>query len=111
MAMKKFMLLYMAPVSAESQMDMSPEEMQKGMEPWMAWFGKYGDAIVDGGAPLGSGMHVTPSGSSERKTQVAGYSIVQAEDDASVQAMVAEHPHFMMPEGSIEVLEVFPMPM
>jgi len=29
--MKKFMILYMVPVSAESQMNASPEEMKKGM--------------------------------------------------------------------------------
>jgi len=30
------MVLYMAPVSAEVQMNVSPEEMKKGMEPWNA---------------------------------------------------------------------------
>jgi hypothetical protein len=28
------MMLYVAPVSAEQQMNVSPEEMKKGMEPW-----------------------------------------------------------------------------
>ncbi len=41
------MILYMAPVSAEAQMNVSPEEMKKGMEPWMAWYKKAGKAIVD----------------------------------------------------------------
>jgi hypothetical protein len=40
------MILYMAPVSAEQQMNVSPEEMKKGMEPWMVWFKKAGMAIV-----------------------------------------------------------------
>ncbi len=44
------MILYMAPVSAEAQMNVSPEEMNKGMEPWMAWFKKCEKAIVDQGA-------------------------------------------------------------
>ncbi len=33
--MRKFLVLYMSPVSAEEQMqNASPEDMQKGMEPW-----------------------------------------------------------------------------
>ena len=57
--MKKFMVLYMAPVAAEVQMNVSPEEMKKGMEPWNAWYKKYGKAIVDMGAPLERGHALT----------------------------------------------------
>ena len=36
--MKKFIVIYHAPLSATEQMaQVSPEEMQKGMEPWMVW--------------------------------------------------------------------------
>jgi hypothetical protein len=28
----------------------------------------------------------------------------------AVKAMIANHPHFMMPKASIEVLEMMPMP-
>ena len=110
--MKKFILLYMAPISAEEQMkNASPEDMKKGMAPWMAWFQKAGSAIVDGGAPLGMGMNVTQAGSSKGQSHVAGYSIVQANDMETVMAMLKDHPHFMMPGASIEVLEAMPMSM
>ena len=34
--MKKFMVIYHAPIDAIQQMgNVSPEEMKKGMEPWM----------------------------------------------------------------------------
>jgi len=56
--LKKFMILHVAPVSAEVQMNVSPEEVKKGMEPWNAWYKKCGKAIVDFGAPLGKGDHV-----------------------------------------------------
>lgn len=107
--MKKFMILYMAPVSAEQQMNVTPEEMKKGMEPWLAWFKKCGKAIVDQGNPLGNGVHVTKKGSSKGETQVTGYSIVQANDIEAAKAMVKDHPHFMLPKASIEVLEIMPM--
>jgi hypothetical protein len=109
--MMKFMVLYMAPVSAEAQMNVSPEEMKKGMEPWNAWYKKCGKAIVDMGAPLGKGIYVDKKGSSKGKTQVTGYSIVQAKDMDAAKAILADHPHLMMPKASIEVLEMMPMNM
>ena len=105
----KFMVLYMAPVAAEVQMNVSPEEVKKGMEPWNAWFKKCGKAIVDMGAPLGKGMCVDRKGSSKGKMQVTGYSIIQAKDMDAAKAMLSDHPHLMMPKASIEVLEMMPM--
>jgi hypothetical protein len=107
--MKKFMILYMAPVSAEQQMNVSPEEMKKGMEPWMAWFKKAGTAIVDMGTPLGNGMNYTKSGATKSKSEVTGYTIMQADSMDAVKAMIADNPHFMMPKASIEVFEMMPM--
>jgi hypothetical protein len=109
--LKKFMVLYMAPVAAEEQMKVSPEEMKKGMEPWNAWYKKYQKAIVDFGGPLGKGTHFTKRGTSKGQTQVTGYSIVQAEDMEALKPIIAKHPHFMMPKASIEVLEIMPMTM
>jgi hypothetical protein len=109
--MMKFMVLYMAPVSAEAQMNVSPEEMKKGMEPWNAWYKKCGKAILDMGTPLGKGLCVDKKGSSKGKTQVTGYSIVQAKDMDAAKAMLADHPHLMMPKASIEILEMMSMNM
>jgi hypothetical protein len=88
---------------------LSPEEMKKGMEPWLAWFNKIGGALVEGGAPLGNGMNFTAKASSKSKSQVTGYSIVQADDMDAVKALVKDHPHFMLPNSSIEVFEIMPI--
>ncbi len=41
---------------------------------------------------------------------LGGYSILQAESkDALVEAL-GGHPHFLTPEGSIEIIEVMPIP-
>ena len=109
--MKKFMILYMAPVSAEAQMNVSPEEMKKGMEPWNAWYKKCGKSIVDMGAPLGKGTCVDKKGAAKSQSQVTGYTIVQAKDMDAAKAMLTDHPHFMLPKASIEILEVMPMTM
>lgn len=107
--MKKFMILYISPVSAEAQMNVSPEEMKKGMEPWNAWYKKCGKAIVDMGAPLGKGTCIDKKGAAKSQSQVTGYTIVQAKDLDAAKAILNDHPHFMMPKTSIEVLEIMPM--
>jgi len=110
--MKKFIVLYYAPAESFAKMkNMSPEEHKKGMEPWIAWMEKVGDGLVDKGAPLGNGQEVTTEGSSPSKKEVAGYSILQAEDMDAAKALLKDHPHLAWAAGcSIEVYEVMPMP-
>lgn len=108
--MARFLILYMSPMSFEQQMaNATPEDMQKGMEPWMAWFGKHEGAIVDMGSPLAHGEHFTPQGSTPSQSQLAGYTIVEAADMNGVKGMVDGHPHFMQPGNTIEVLQIMPM--
>jgi len=110
--MKKFIVIYYAPESAVKQsMDASPEEMKKGMEPWMAWAEKCGSGLVDMGTPLTSGLKITQSGSEPSTKEVTGYSILQAEDMEKAKEMLDGHPHFGWAEGcEIEVHECMPLP-
>lgn len=107
--MKKFLVLYVAPVSAEEQMDVSPEEMKKGMEPWYAWFKKMGKALIDGGTPLVNGMHYTKVDVAHSKMEVTGYSILQADNWEDLKELINAHPHYMVPNASIEVFEMMSM--
>ena len=111
--MKKFVVIYYAPTSAIEQMSAaSPEEMQKGMEPWMDWVAKCGDALVDLGTPLGGGQNLSKSGNSPSDKNVTGYSILQAEDIQGAIALLQGHPHLEMASGcEIEVHESMPLPM
>lgn len=110
-AVKKFVVLYVAPQSAQEQMaESSPEAAQEGMKAWMEWAGRAGDGIVDMGNPLGSGMELTATGASETTTGVAGYGIIQAEDLSGAQALLDGHPHLMMPGASIQVYESLDLP-
>ena len=75
--MNKYMVIYYAPSEAVAAMaDATSEEMQKGMEPWMAWMEACGDGLVDVGTPLAGGKSVTASGSSDSDKNVTGYSIL-----------------------------------
>jgi hypothetical protein len=111
--MKKFIVIYHAPATfMEQAQDMTPEDMQKGMEPWMAWAARCGSGLVDMGSPLAGGQKLSPSGSTDSDRQVVGYSILQAEDMAGAKALLAGHPHLDWANGcEIEVHETMPMGM
>jgi hypothetical protein len=110
--MKKFVVLYIAPQSAESAMaENSPEAAEAGMKAWMDWAARAGEAIVDLGTPLGAGKEVTASGTTDTSTNVGGYSVLQAEDMAAALALMEGHPHFMMSDAaSIQVYEALDLP-
>ena len=102
--MKKFMVLYRAPASAREQMaKATPEQAKAGMDAWMAWSQRCGDALADMGSPLAS------SGKSAGDP-VAGYSVLRAESLDGANKLLEGHPHLMMPGASIEVLEFLPIP-
>jgi hypothetical protein len=110
--MKKFLVLYRAPTSAFEQMKKAtPEQQKAGMDAWMAWSKKAGSSIVDMGAPLGKSLRVTKGGgASPASNDLGGYSILQGESKEAVAQSLKEHPHFMMPDGSIEVVELMSIP-
>jgi hypothetical protein len=106
--MTKFMVLYRSSASARDQMaSATPEQMKAGMEAWMQWAGKAGEAVVDLGAPLAPAAHVGPgSGAGE----ISGYSIMQADSAEALGGVLDGHPHLSMTGNSIEVLEMLSMP-
>jgi len=109
--MKKFLVLYRAPASGFEQMKSATTEQQKaGMDAWMAWGKKSASSIVDMGAPLGKAARVTPSETKPVTNDLGGYSILQAESKEALAATLDGHPHFMMPGGFIEIVEIMQIP-
>lgn len=103
--MEKYLVLYRSTMSSGEQMaGMTPEQMQAEMDAWMTWGTGAGDALVDWGSPT------QPTGDDDPGPSgwIGGYSILQAEDLAGVQAVLATHPHNQL--GTIEVLQMLPMP-
>ena len=71
---------------------------------------KCGSALVDFGTPLIGGQKLTSSGSSPTDSNIAGYSILQAEDIEGAKALLEGHPHLQWMEGAvIDVFESAPM--
>jgi len=109
--MKKFLVLYKASAEAFAQvMKASPEQQKAGMDAWMAWGKKAAASIVDMGAPLGKAVRVTPGSSAPQTNDLGVYSIMQAESKEALAATMKGHPHFMMGDSSIEIVEIMPMP-
>jgi hypothetical protein len=77
----------------------------------MAWSKKAAGSIVDMGAPLGKSLRVTKGGGvSPTTNDLGGYSVVQGESKEAVAQSLKEHPHFLTPDGSIEVIELMAIP-
>lgn len=110
--MKKFLVLYKASTDAFQQMmKATPEQQKAGMEAWMSWSQKAASSIVDMGAPLGKSVRVAKGGAASPVTNdLGGFSIMQAESKEALAATMKEHPHFMMPDSSIEIIELMPIP-
>ncbi len=110
--MKQFVVIYYAPMSAMEKMHTaSPEDMKKGMEAWMTWARKCGEHLIDLGSPLGPGQDVNSSGSAPSKTEVTGFSILQADSMEQAQELLKGHPHLGWAEGCrVEIHEKMPLP-
>jgi hypothetical protein len=109
--MKKFLVLYKASAAAfEQMMKATPDQQQAGMDAWMAWSQKAAASIVDLGAPLGKSLRVTTSGATPTKNDLGGYSVLQADSKEALAEVLKDHPHFMTPDSSIEVVEVMQLP-
>jgi hypothetical protein len=110
-AMAKFLVLYNATASATEQMsNATPEEAKAGMDAWMTWASEAGERVVDLGMPLETRSRVTSGGATPTSGQASGYSILESDSLADVQALLAKHPHLGMAGSSIDVLELLQMP-
>ena len=110
--MAKYKLLYQSDAAAEQVMAQASEvDMQAGMAQWLAWRDRVGADNVDFGFPLQPRVHVDQEGkASESSSAASGYSILTADSLDDAVAMVADHPHLRWRGGTIEVLELLPMP-
>lgn len=111
---KRFLVIYHAPMDALAQTaNVTPEEQAAGMALWKAWAERMGSKLTDLGAALVNGKRLTAEGSSTPSTkEVAGYSLLQAEDLEELMDLLEGHPHLSgwHPEATIEVHEMMIMP-
>lgn len=104
--MPKFVFAYHG-----GSMPESPEEGQKVMAAWGAWFENLGAAIADPGAPVGMSKTVSADGVADNggANPLSGYTVVEAADmDAAIE-MAKGCPMLEGGSGTVEVAEVVEM--
>ena len=111
--MKKFLVLYKASRSGfEQMMKATPEQQKAGMDAWMNWSKKASGSLRRHGRPARQGRRKVNKGGAvaDSPNDLGGYSVMQAESKEALAAQMKEHPHFMTPDGSIEIVEIMPIP-
>jgi hypothetical protein len=84
------------------------EQQDQVMSAWTSWFGKLGDALVDGGNPVSKAKAISPDGSVMDATEApTGYSIIKADDlDSAVE--LAKGCPVLAGGAAVVVAETFP---
>ncbi len=87
----------------------TPEEGAEVMAAWGAWFETLGDAVVDGGGPVGTSRTVTSGGVADDggANPLSGYSVINADSMDAAVTMAKGCP--ILDAGSVEVSEVMDM--
>jgi len=88
----------------------APDEIEKVMAKWMAWFQDMGDAVVDGGIPAGMSKTVSASGVVDDggANPISGYSLVAADSIEKAVSMAKGCP-ILEDGGTVEVAEAMEM--
>ncbi len=109
--MTKYVFIYHAPMTPADATPPDPAQMEAVMGEWNAWAGRVGEGMVDFGTPLAGGVRVTADGTAPSGREVAGYSIIEAENLDAALGLAQGHPHLNMPGGcEIEVHEAQAIP-
>jgi hypothetical protein len=106
----KFFVTYQMPHSGLDEWMQLPEEERKAQEKqmqdeWNAWMGAHKDAIVET-AGVGRPKRITKDGIEDGRNDIMMYSFVEAESHEAAADMFKDHPHFGIPGGWIEVMNV-----
>jgi hypothetical protein len=86
----------------------TPEEGQKVMAAWTAWFQGIGAGVVDMGNPTGPTRTVSPDGAVADSDGPTGYSIIRA-DSLDAAVAIAQGCPVRHGGGSVLVSEIQPL--
>lgn len=108
--MKKYLLLYTAPMQTREKMQSAtPEEMKETMRSWMDWFEKVGDKLVDKGMSLSNAMTVTKEEIMPGNVEYVAYNVIQADDIDDAIAAAKMSPHLEREGGEVQIHEMMEM--
>ena len=101
--MANYLFIYHGGKMPETQ-----EEGQQVMAQWQAWFAELGDAVIDGGNPVGPSSTVHTDGSVSAdggSNPTSGYSIIAAKSQEEANGSAQRCP-VLSAGGSVEVAAI-----
>jgi hypothetical protein len=113
--LNKFLVLYSAPAAVIDEWMKTPAEKRKEAEEkmmldWKKWMADHGGIFADRGAGVGKTKRITAHGVTDARNDVMLYAIVEAESHDAAARAFEGHPHFGIPQASIEVMPLNPLP-
>ena len=112
--MKKFLVLYLAPVAVLEEWMKKDEATRKKEEEkmkaeWGAWMKEHRAALKET-AGAGKTKRVTQAGITDMKNEIMLFSIVEAETPEAAAKLFENHPHLVIPQASIEIMPLNNLP-
>lgn len=109
--MAKFLAVYRAPIEgleawAKTDPQVRQAEEKKMQAEWGAWMAAHQESFSGPTAGIGKTKRVTKDGVVDTKNDLMLYSIVEAESHEAAAALFENHPHFGIPDGSIDVMPI-----
>ena len=77
---------------------------------WKKWMSDHAKMFADMGGGAGKTKRVAAQGTSDTRNDVMLYAIVEAESHDAATRSFEGHPHLQIPESSIEIMEIHPLP-
>jgi hypothetical protein len=113
--MKKFLVMYLAPASIIDDWKKTEPEKRKAAEEkmqgeWRTWMRDHTKMFADRGAGVGKTKRVTAQGVADTRNDIMLYAILEAESHEAAAKIFERHPHLQIPQSSIEVMEIHPLP-
>lgn len=113
--MKKFLVLYLAPVSVLEGWAKTDAKERDAMEAkmkdeWQTWMKEHRKMLTEMPAGAGKTKRVTSKGVSDIKNDIMLYGVVEAESHDAAAHIFENHPHLQIPEASIEIMPINPLP-
>jgi len=113
--MNKFLVLYLAPVSVLEEWKKTEPQKRKAAEEkmqqeWKKWTSDHAKMFADMGAGVGKTKRVASRGFADIKNDIMLYALVEAESHEAAARSFESHPHLQIPESSIEIMELYPLP-
>jgi hypothetical protein len=113
--MNKFLVLYSAPAAVINEWMKTPAEQRKGaeekmMQDWKNWMADHAKLFADKGAGVGKTKRVTGQGVADARNDIMLYAIVEAESHDAAARAFEGHPHFGIPQATIDVMPLRALP-